>query len=241
MKGEVAPCPHRPPCPGCPRYGEPGPPKPALAALAALAEEAGIDPPTVRTAPAPGSRHRARLMVRGRARSPKIGLFQAGSHRIVDIPRCGLHHPLVNEVAAAARHAIRASGLAPYADRPHTGVVRALQVVVERPTGRAQVVWVTCDETPERVAPLLVPFREALREDRLAGLFWNGNPERTPGRSAWACSAAWPPSPSTSRHPEASRGWPSAWRSARRPSVRGPGCWKAAPAPTRRRRPRPTS
>ena len=72
-------CPHRPPCPGCPRFAEPD--IPATAALAALCAEAGLLAPTVVEGPAFGYRHRARLAVRGRAASPKVGIFQEGSHR----------------------------------------------------------------------------------------------------------------------------------------------------------------
>jgi 23S rRNA (uracil1939-C5)-methyltransferase len=172
------PCPHRPPCPGCPRYGEPGPDRAAWARLAKLAEQAGLAPPeVVRGAPF-GYRVRARLMVRGRSRSPKVGLFQAGTHRIVDVPRCGVHHPLVNRVAAALRGAMRATGARPYVERPHAGELRALQVVIERRSESAQVVLVGNAHEAE---PLL-PLAEALRKElggALHSLFWNGNPART--------------------------------------------------------------
>lgn len=171
-------CPHRPPCPGCPRYGETGPPPEAWRRLAALAAEAGLEEPSFETTGGFGQRHRARLMVRGRARSPKVGLFQAGSHRIVDIPRCGVHHPAINAAAAALRRAIRATDLPPYADRPHTGLVRSLQAVVERPGGRLQIVVTTRDASAGAALPLLESLRSDLGE-RLHSLFWNGNPERT--------------------------------------------------------------
>jgi 23S rRNA (uracil1939-C5)-methyltransferase len=117
-------------------------------------------------------------MVRGRARSPKVGLFQLGTHRIADIPRCPIHHPVVNEVAAALKAGVRETGIEPYADRPHRGRLRALQVVVERGSRRAQVTLVANSETPEPLAPLADLLRERLG-DTLQGLFWNGNPERT--------------------------------------------------------------
>jgi len=174
----VAPCPHRPPCPGCPRYGEPGVDPAALARLARLAAEAGAPPPAVLAGAAFGFRVRARLVVRGRAASPKIGIFQAGSHRIADIPRCAVHHPRVNEVAAALRAAIRATGVAPYADRSHRGALRALQVVVERASGRAQVVLVGNAREPAPLAPVADALAASLG-DALVGLWWNGQPERT--------------------------------------------------------------
>src|SRR5262249_10589327 len=68
-------CPHRPPCPGCPRFGEPGIPPTGRDALAALASANGLPPPVVVEGDLTGYRHRARLAVRGRAASPKVGIF----------------------------------------------------------------------------------------------------------------------------------------------------------------------
>jgi tRNA/tmRNA/rRNA uracil-C5-methylase (TrmA/RlmC/RlmD family) len=174
----VAPCPHRPPCPGCPRYGEPGVAPAALARLARLAEGAGLAPPEVVVGARFGHRVRARLMLRGRAGSPKLGIFQEGTHRLVDIPRCAVHHPLVNEVAAAARDAVRATATRPYAERPHAGDLRALQVVVERASGTAQVVLVGNAREPGPLEPLADALAARLGA-RLHSLWWNGNPERT--------------------------------------------------------------
>ena len=171
-------CSHRPPCPGCPRFGEPGLALAAHGALARMAQRAGLACPTVSTGERLGFRRRVRLMVRGRPGAPKLGIFQAASHRIVDIPRCRIHHPLVNEVAYAVRDALRRTGIAPYADAPHRGEIRALQVTVERGGDRAQVVLVGNASEPAPLAPLVEPLRTALGE-RLQGLWWNGNPERT--------------------------------------------------------------
>jgi 23S rRNA (uracil1939-C5)-methyltransferase len=171
-------CPHRPPCPGCPRWGEPGLAPKGLWELAALCAASGAAGPTVVTGPALGHRHRARLMVRGRAAAPEIGLFEAGSHRIVDVPRCGVHHPRINQVAAALRRAIRATGTQPYAERPHAGLLRAVQVAVERASGRAQVALVARSEDPHSLDALAHALLAELGE-ALQGLFWNGNPGRT--------------------------------------------------------------
>lgn len=128
-------------------------------------------------------RHRARLMVRGRARAPRIGIFERGSHRVVHIPRCAVHHPVINRVAGELALAMRDVACPPYSDVPHRGCVRALQVVVERATQRAQVVIVTNDATPE-ATPSAIELLDALAR-RLASagllhsLFWNGNPART--------------------------------------------------------------
>jgi tRNA/tmRNA/rRNA uracil-C5-methylase (TrmA/RlmC/RlmD family) len=178
MPHALSPCPHRPPCPGCPRYGERGIAPAAAAALGALAREAGLAPPRAVQGAALGFRQRARLAVRGRARSPKLGIFQVGSHRIVDIPRCGIHHPLINRAASAVRGAIRSTGIAPYAERPHAGCLRYVQLVVERASQSVQLVLIAAGHDPAEVEPLLAPLRRELGT-ALHSVWWNGNPERT--------------------------------------------------------------
>jgi len=125
-----------------------------------------------------GFRHRARLAVRGRASSPKLGIFQEGTHRIADIPRCRIHHPRVNEIAGALRRAVRETGVEPYAERPHRGALRYVQIAIERASERAQVVLVGNGASPEPLRPLFDSLERALGE-RLQGLWWNGNPSLT--------------------------------------------------------------
>ena len=171
-------CPHRPPCPGCPRLGDPDVAPDARATLESLARERGLAGLGVVRGPGTAFRHRARLAVRGRSRSPKIGIFEAGSHRIVDIPRCLVHHPLVNDVAREARAAVRETATPPYSDDAHAGLLRYLQIVVERRSQTAQVVVVANDEHPGRSEPFMRALAGRLGP-RLHSLFWNGNPART--------------------------------------------------------------
>lgn len=170
-------CTHRPPCPGCPRFGEDDLPPDEFAALEALARETGAD----LAPPLQGSsiawRRRARLAVRGRAGAPKVGLFQEGSHKIVDVPRCLVHHPLINEAAQAIRTAIRRTGVEPHAEGPHRGVLRYVQLAVDDAGERVQVTLVARSADPASVLPLVAPLEAELGE-RLHSLWWNGHPER---------------------------------------------------------------
>ncbi|MEZ6196265.1 MAG: hypothetical protein R3F20_11155 [Planctomycetota bacterium] len=182
-----APCPHRPPCPGCPRWGLAGPAPEQLDALAALAREAGAPDPVLLAGEPLGWRRRARLAVRGRANSPKLGIFREGSHDLVDVPRCLTHHPAINEAAQALRAAIRATGVAPYHEKADRGLLRYAQITAIPPESGAdvepggtalQIVLVGNAEDPGALAPLAAPLRERLG-DRLQGLFANANPGRT--------------------------------------------------------------
>lgn len=133
--------------------------------------------PTVVDGPRLGFRHRARLAVRGRIHNPKIGIFELGSHRVVHIPDCRIHHPLINEVAAATRRTMVEQRVSPYSDLAHAGSLRYLQIVVERQSASAQLVVVTRDETPAALQPFFDALRARLGA-RLHSLWWNGHPER---------------------------------------------------------------
>lgn len=171
-------CPHQPSCPGCPRLAEPGPPPEALERLQALAARVGLPRVRVHESRPVEFRRRARLAIRGRADAPKLGIFEAGSHRAVHIPRCLVHHPVVNRVAARVRDVLAQHRVPTYSDTAHLGVARYLQVVVERQTDRAQVTLVTNGTTPTELAALFEDVQASLGDD-LQGLWWNGNPDRT--------------------------------------------------------------
>jgi 23S rRNA (uracil1939-C5)-methyltransferase len=177
-KRELASCPHRPPCPGCPRFGESGIAPAARAVLDQLARDHGLPEVAVISGPAAGFRHRARLAIRGRLGSPKLGLFEIDSHRVVHIPNCSVHHPLINHVAAVVRRALVDSRITSYSEVPHLGLARYLQVVVERSSQSAQVVMVANGATPGPLADCLNLVRERLGSD-LHSLWFSANCERS--------------------------------------------------------------
>jgi 23S rRNA (uracil1939-C5)-methyltransferase len=173
----ISSCRHRPACPGCPRFGAFDASPDSVAELRRLCERHGarFD---VQTGARLRFRNRARLAVRGRTGAAKIGIFAAGSHRVVDIPRCEIHHPLINDVARALKAVMRELGATCYDDSRHSGLVRAIQVAIERTSGTAQVVLVCNDHTPDAALPLLSALGRMLGP-RLHSLWWNGNPSVT--------------------------------------------------------------
>jgi 23S rRNA (uracil1939-C5)-methyltransferase len=103
-----------------------------------------------------------------------VGLFELDSHRVVHIPNCRVHHPLINRVASVVRRALVETDMTSYSERAHLGLARYLQVVVERSSQRAQVVLVANCATPEPLAACLDLVRERLGSD-LHSLWFNGN------------------------------------------------------------------
>ncbi len=171
-------CPHRPPCPGCPRYGEYGIARAARAALDALVRDHGLPEVAVVSGRTAGFRHRARLAIRGRLGSPKIGLFELGTHRVVHIPSCGVQHPLINHVAAVVRRALVDARVTSYSERAHLGLARHLQVAVQRSSQTAQVVLVANSPIAEPLSVCLELIRERLGKD-LHSLWLNSNTARS--------------------------------------------------------------
>jgi 23S rRNA (uracil1939-C5)-methyltransferase len=170
----VTPCPHRPPCPGCPRFGERSIAPSAHAALDGLARLHGLPAVSVFSGKTTGFRLRARLAIRGRLGSPKLGLFELETHRVVHIPNCCVHHPLINRVASEVRRALVDVGVTSYSDNAHLGLARYLQVVVERSSQTAQVVIVANSATAEPLAACLDLIRERLGPE-LHSLWFNAN------------------------------------------------------------------
>lgn len=87
-----------------------------------------------------GYRTRAKLAVR----DGKIGLFEKGSHKVVEIPNCPMHHPKINEAVARVKKLKFSS----YDETTHKGDLRYIQCIVERSTGLVQLTLVLNRQTP---------------------------------------------------------------------------------------------
>lgn len=176
--GELASCPHRPPCPACPRFGETGIAPAASGALAALAHAHSLPAVSVLSGPTAGFRLRARLAIRGRLDSPKLGLFELGTHRVVHVPNCSVQHPLINRVADVVRRSLVDTHVTSYSEKAHMGLARYLQVVVERSSQTAQLVMIANTAIAEPLAACFELIRERLGS-ALHSLWFNANLERS--------------------------------------------------------------
>ncbi|KAG8469056.1 hypothetical protein KFE25_007574 [Diacronema lutheri] len=144
-------CPHFEACPGCSvarRLDEP----PVLErARAFFRAECGVaDVPSVCGA-ATGWRTHAKLAVRGTAESPRIGLFKARSHDVLEIPHCAVQHPAINEGAAELARLMASARTTVYDEASGTGLVRYVQMSVERASATVQLVLV-CNAPPPPAA-----------------------------------------------------------------------------------------
>jgi 23S rRNA (uracil1939-C5)-methyltransferase len=81
-------------------------------------------------------RTRAKLAVRGDA---NIGLFKRGTHDVIDITNCPLHHPAIKHAIALIKQQLRACAVLSYNEETQSGILRYVQLVVQRNTGLIQL------------------------------------------------------------------------------------------------------
>ncbi|CAO2818335.1 unnamed protein product [Amaranthus hypochondriacus] len=77
-----------------------------------------------------GWRCRAKLAVRGSSVNPLIGLYEEGTHNVVDIPQCKAHHPSINAAVELLRRGITELEVEPYDEDLGTGELRYVQMAV---------------------------------------------------------------------------------------------------------------
>lgn len=116
-------------------------------ALASQPGLGGIKIPEVWAAPQDlGYRTSAKLVIGKLNRQPVIGLYRRGSHDIVDIGDCPLHHPLINRISQVVRDEIERQKLSVYDPRRQQGLLRYLLVRVSPSQNKAMVTFVTRDK-----------------------------------------------------------------------------------------------
>ena len=73
----------------------------------------------------------------------EIGLYQAGSHDVLGIPKCRVHHPSINDAVEVLQREMLDQGVAGYNEMTDVGHVRYVQMMVERHSNRVQLtlVW----------------------------------------------------------------------------------------------------
>ncbi|OYD09134.1 23S rRNA (uracil(1939)-C(5))-methyltransferase RlmD [Paludifilum halophilum] len=135
-----------------------------------IEETVGMDRPR-------GYRNKAQLPVRWKSGKVRMGMYSAGSHRLIDYHDCEVQHPETNAVLKAARQVLEELSIPIYDERSHRGGVRHLVARYAFDTGEAQLVVVSRDSRLPREKALV----EALirRLPQLKGIILNVNPHRT--------------------------------------------------------------
>lgn len=130
-------CDYFPSCSGCDFQGQELVP-PVFSCLQDFftKEAPGLEIPLVYQEPQ-GWRFRAKLAVRGSIGFPRIGLFQRGTHNVVSIPNCPLHHKAILKSYQQVTQTMIDAQIVPYDESK--GMVRYLQFLVEKKSQTIQL------------------------------------------------------------------------------------------------------
>lgn len=131
-------------------------------------------------------RVRSKLAVRGTAHNPQIGLFQKGSHKVISIPKCLVHHPKINEAAHKLYEGIKKNQIEPYDEIGKKGLLRYIQCVVERASGKVQLTLVV-NTIPSKNEKIL-SFAKELEDSEFWHSIWinyNNSPLNTIFGNEW--------------------------------------------------------
>src|SRR5690606_12685619 len=122
-------------------------------------------------------RMKAKLAVRSSKTGLKIGLFKKHTHEVLSIPNCLVHHPAINEVVALIRQEVRAQGILPYEENSGSGLLRYLQLFVDRNTRKVQLTLIV--NAKKTTTQLKVFCQELLKSDLWHSLWLNFHPAKS--------------------------------------------------------------
>lgn len=130
-------CDYFPVCSGCDFQGQELTPPVFSSLQDFFAKEApNLEIPFIYQEPQ-GWRFRAKLAVRGSSNSPRIGLFQRGTHNVVSIPNCPLHHKAILKSYQQIKQTMIDFQITPYDEEK--GLIRYLQFLVEKKSQTVQL------------------------------------------------------------------------------------------------------
>ena len=167
-------CSHFPTCLACPLLGENNISHQIIQPLQELAQQNKLPNIQIIEGQKKHYRYRSRLATRGRYQSPKIGLFQKNSHKIVDIPNCPVHHPTINKIVATLKTIIYQEKIPLYQEYNHQGLLRYLQIVTERQSLSSQIVLVGNTQNYQSLQIIADKLQEKLKNS-IHSIWFNGN------------------------------------------------------------------
>lgn len=120
-----------------------------------------------------GWRMRAKLAVRGEGVNPEIGLFKKGTHDIISIPNCPMHHPLINSAVKILRDCMCKHKIIPYHEISSKGDLRYTQFVAQEKSNKIQLTLVFNAKDGEVLKrPQIASFLQDLSKDGLWHSIW---------------------------------------------------------------------
>lgn len=170
-------CSYFPECSGCEIHGEITPPPIADELVHFFKEYADLPHFPIAIGEVVKWRTRAKLAVRGTSEVPLIGLYKRGTHDVVAIEECPLHHPAINKVALQLKALIQSQRIPPYQEPSQKGLLRYLQLFVERKSQKVQLALVVNSHSAD--AHLKSVVKQLYAEGGLHSIWLNFQPANT--------------------------------------------------------------
>ncbi|MBD1400251.1 23S rRNA (uracil(1939)-C(5))-methyltransferase RlmD [Pelobacter sp. M08fum] len=101
-----------------------------------------------------GYRTSAKLVFARQREKLLLGLYRRGSHDVVDIAECPVHHPLINRIATIVREDVARRQVSVYNPRHQRGLLRYLLIRVSPDNNRALVTFVCHDRDYQNLPKL---------------------------------------------------------------------------------------
>lgn len=101
-----------------------------------------------------GYRTNAKLALSKERGQVHIGLYRRGTHQVVDIADCPLHHPLINRIVRVVKDEILRQKIFIYDPQTRRGLLRYLLVKVSPQTGKAMVTFVAAERNYREITHL---------------------------------------------------------------------------------------
>lgn len=105
------------------------------------------------------------------------GLYNANSHQLVDINRCGVQHESTNKVTRIVKEILAKNEIPAYDEKRKSGIVKTIVTRVSFATGEVQVTFVTISDKFPKKRLVLEEMNERLPE--VVSIFQNVNSEPT--------------------------------------------------------------
>jgi 23S rRNA (uracil1939-C5)-methyltransferase len=157
----LSPCTHAADCQGCPlvcmdyaaqlRFKE----EKVRDAMASIPTLKGVKIHPIWAAPHPfGYRTTAKLVFAKERGAVRIGLYRRGTHQVIDIAGCPVHHPLINRIVEVVREEVRRQDVFVYNPLSQRGLLRYLTIRISPDFNKAMVTFVTADRDFRQITHL---------------------------------------------------------------------------------------
>ena len=122
-------------------------------------------------------RNKAQLPIREHRGEIITGLYEMGSHQLVDIGSCSIHHPKVNEMVQVTKEILKQLNIPVYDEKKNKGMIKHIVGRVGFETDEAQLTLITATEEIPKVRELILELR--FRLPYIRSIVQNINPLKT--------------------------------------------------------------